>query len=98
MGAGGKSEAYNKSHNVGYNIKGVVMRKKSFFAAACFVLVCSTFLWATETLTSDLYYIYVPIVRVQQNSDGYVIYFQKKDTGIGKTYIPKKWYILFYFQ
>jgi hypothetical protein len=49
-------------------------------------------MWATETTTSDLYYISVPVVRVLQHRDGYVVYYQKKGQGIGKTMIPKKWF------
>ncbi|MDR1748480.1 MAG: hypothetical protein LBR47_05415 [Spirochaetaceae bacterium] len=68
------------------------MRKKIVIAAAGLVFVCSAAMWAAETVYSDLYYIYVPVVRVLQHRDGYVVYYQKKSYGIGKTYIPKKWF------
>jgi hypothetical protein len=68
------------------------MGKRIVLAAVCLAFVCSAAMWATETTTSDLYYINVPIVRVLQHRDGYVVYYQKKAQGIGKTYIPKKWF------
>ena len=39
----------------------------------------------------DISYMYVPIIKVFDSRDGYVVFYQKSHFGTGKTVIPKEW-------
>ncbi|MDE5899094.1 MAG: hypothetical protein K2H09_07535 [Treponemataceae bacterium] len=40
---------------------------------------------------TDLMYVNVPILKILDSRDGYVVLYSKNKTGVGKTVIPKKW-------
>lgn len=44
-----------------------------------------------ESKWSNLSYVNVPILKVLEGKDGYVVLYQKNKTGVGSTVIPKKW-------
>ena len=39
----------------------------------------------------DISYMYVPIIKVFDSREGYVVFYQKNHFGTGKTVIPKSW-------
>lgn len=45
----------------------------------------------TEGKWSDLSYVNVPILKVLEGKDGYVVIYQKNRVGTGSIVIPKKW-------
>lgn len=40
---------------------------------------------------SEMSYVNLPILKVYEGKDAYVVLYQKNKVGIGKTVIPKKW-------
>lgn len=44
-----------------------------------------------EKKQSEYSYVNLPIVKVYEGKDAYVVLYQKNKVGIGKTVIPKKW-------
>lgn len=40
---------------------------------------------------SDITYIYIPVTKVLDSTDGYVVIYQKNKSGMGKFTIPKRW-------
>lgn len=67
----------------------------TFIAAAIFT--CAAFAVPTEYNESheenwtDLSYYQVPVYKVLDSKDGYVVIYGKNKSGVGKTTIPKKW-------
>lgn len=45
----------------------------------------------TDSKWSSISYVNVPILKIMEGKDGYVIIYQKNKTGIGNVVIPKKW-------
>lgn len=44
-----------------------------------------------ESKWSSVSYVNVPILKVLEGRDGYVVVYQKHDVGVGSVVIPKKW-------
>lgn len=44
-----------------------------------------------EAMWSNMSYVNVPIVKVYEGKDAYIVLYQKNKVGIGKVVIPKKW-------
>lgn len=40
---------------------------------------------------SDMYYTNIPVLKVLESRDGYVIIYQKNAAGVGSTVVPKAW-------
>ena len=45
----------------------------------------------TEGMWSDMTYENVPILKIMEGRDGYVVIYQKNKVGVANTVIPKKW-------
>ncbi|MBP5519172.1 MAG: hypothetical protein J6X84_01140 [Treponema sp.] len=45
----------------------------------------------TEGKWTEISYVNVPVIKVMEAREGYVVYYQKNKVGVGKTVIPKKW-------
>ncbi|MBQ9238204.1 MAG: hypothetical protein IJ191_02665 [Treponema sp.] len=45
----------------------------------------------TEDKWASISYYTVPIVKIYEASDGYLVVYQKNNTGVGSTVIPKSW-------
>lgn len=44
-----------------------------------------------ESKWTDMSYVNVPILKVYEGKDAYIILYQKNKVGTGKTVVPKKW-------
>lgn len=44
-----------------------------------------------DSMWSDMTYEIVPILKVMEGRDGYVVIYQKNKVGVANTVIPKKW-------
>lgn len=44
-----------------------------------------------EAKWSNMSYVNLPILKVYEGKDAYVVLYQKNKVGIGKTVVPKKW-------
>ena len=45
----------------------------------------------TEGKWTEISYVNVPVLKVLEGKDGYVVIYQKNKTGVGNVIIPKKW-------
>ena len=45
----------------------------------------------TEGKWTDISYVNVPVLKILEGKDGYVIIYQKNRAGVGNVIIPKKW-------
>ena len=45
----------------------------------------------TEGKWTEISYVNVPVLKVLEGKDGYVVIYQKNKTGVGNVVIPKKW-------
>ena len=45
----------------------------------------------TEGKWTDISYVNVPVLKVLEGKNGYVVIYQKNKTGVGNVIIPKKW-------
>lgn len=45
----------------------------------------------TEGKWTELSYVNVPVLKILEGKDGYVIIYQKNKTGVGNVIIPKNW-------
>ncbi|NLC93165.1 MAG: hypothetical protein GX677_06875 [Treponema sp.] len=45
----------------------------------------------TEGRWTNLNYVNIPILKILEGKDGYVVIYQKNRTGVGSTIIPKNW-------
>ena len=41
---------------------------------------------------SDLFYINVPIIRVYDHIDAYIVHYQKGNMDVGQAFVPKEWF------
>ncbi len=49
-------------------------------------------LYAQESEQQDLFYINVPIVRVYDHIDAYVVHYLKGNMDVGQVFVPKTWF------
>lgn len=45
----------------------------------------------TEGKWTEMSYVNVPILKILEGKDGYVVIYQKNRTGVGNVVLPKKW-------
>ena len=45
----------------------------------------------TEGKWTEISYVNVPVLKILEGKDGYVVIYQKNKTGVGNTIIPKSW-------
>ena len=45
----------------------------------------------TEGKWTDISYVNVPVLKVMEGKDGYVVIYQKNKVGVGNVVLPKKW-------
>ena len=45
----------------------------------------------TEGKWTEISYVNVPVLKVLEGKDGYVVIYQKNKTGVGNVILPKKW-------
>lgn len=58
-----------------------------------FVLTLFTGVYAQEMENeAELFYINVPIVRVYDHIDAYVVHYQKGNMAVGQVFVPKEWF------
>lgn len=55
------------------------------------VIAQSNAVHISDEKKSEFSYVNLPIVKVYEGKDAYVVLYQKNKVGIGKTTIPKKW-------
>ncbi|MCR4734281.1 MAG: hypothetical protein K5829_04670 [Treponema sp.] len=44
-----------------------------------------------ESMWSDMTYENIPILKIMEGKEGYIVMYQKNKIGVGSTVIPKKW-------
>ncbi|MGP1587011.1 MAG: hypothetical protein ACTTHG_01570 [Treponemataceae bacterium] len=57
-----------------------------------FLFACAAFAQSSTEEKDDYFYINVPIVRVYDHLDAYIVNYQKGSMGIGEVCIPKEWF------
>lgn len=55
-------------------------------------LLCFSLYAQQETEEQDLFYINVPIVRVYDHIDAYVVHYLKGNMSVGQVFVPKVWF------
>lgn len=100
MGRSRKPETHNQSYYAGLDLrkpfKGVKM-KKILCAVSFLFAVAATFAVPTahnethEENWTDMHYIQVPIYKILDSRDAYVVIYAKNKVGVGQTVIPKDW-------
>lgn len=67
--------------------------KRNMLLAAVLLMCAVSVLSAAELESeSEYYYINVPVVKVLQHQDGYVVIYRQAGYKIGSTVIPMKWF------
>ena len=44
-----------------------------------------------ESKWTDLSYVNIPVLKIMESNDGYVVLYQKNICGVGRTVVPKAW-------
>lgn len=55
-------------------------------------LICFGLYAQEEENEADLFYINVPIIRVYDHIDAYVVHYQKGNMDVGQVFVPKQWF------
>lgn len=71
--------------------------KKLFLCLFALLFSLSLFAQTAESEQSSeeesFYYINVPVLRVFDHKDAYVVHYQKGSMGVGEVFVPKEWFV-----